>query len=194
MGEVPSPNGDVGNVAEGMMVLKIGRSSGITKGVVNGIPAIVRLYSTHGRTSETTITGIGGQQFGVHGDSGSGVWDEDGRLAGILWGSALRKHTNFITPLHKILQSISNITGAHYGVKGCEIEDRDLLKFRTRIRSYANSVAEDPPSSPTLSSNNHSHSKSSPLDTKMSDTIEVIPTPVQKVSRPPRSMLTVTET
>jgi hypothetical protein len=64
----------------------------------------------------------------------SAVWDEEGRLVGILWGSALRKRTNFLTPLHKILSSIADITGAYYGLKPCGIEDQDKLTFRRRIR------------------------------------------------------------
>jgi hypothetical protein len=120
----------VGSIVSGIVASKVGRSSEITKGVVNIIPSIVQFYSTHGSTCELTITGIGGQQFGIHGDSGSAVWDEKGRLVGILWGSALRKRTDFLNPLHKIIGSnAADITGANYGLKPCGVEDQDKLAF-----------------------------------------------------------------
>ena len=102
---------------------KVGRSTGMTSGVINGVKSTVNLLSTHEQTSEWTVQGDGDEPFAAYGDSGSILWNDGGDAVGLLWGSNPSEKVNFVTPMESIIDAIEYRTGKRYRIKMSSEDD-----------------------------------------------------------------------
>jgi hypothetical protein len=126
------PTGRLADIQLGMVVIKVGRSTGVTKGTVHEIKKCVRSNEKWGPTSEWLVKGVGGDQksFVEIGDSGAAVWNEYGDLVGMLWASNPGKFGHaLVTPIREILDSLYNITGSEFSIKPIDLEEDDDLLF-----------------------------------------------------------------
>jgi Peptidase family S64 len=130
------PTGRLADMQLGMVVFKVGRSTGVTKGVVHMIKKTVREKEKWGPTSEWLVQGIGvdQQSFAEVGDSGSTVWNESGDLVGMMWASNSKPPGRAcVTPIREILDSLYEVTGSKYSLKPINLEeDEDRLIHKLR--------------------------------------------------------------
>jgi hypothetical protein len=99
--------GRVGLLGPGDKVLKVGRTTGITRGRVNGY--YLQIWIGGGETQEICIIGDFGKVFADRGDSGACLLLEDEHdgtrsAAGELIGKNLLRDIVFATPLPTILE------------------------------------------------------------------------------------------
>lgn len=99
-------------------VFKVGRSTGRTGGIVNGIKTDI---STEGserngvppRQSPTrawVVVRAGGLNFADVGDSGSFVLDPQGRWAGVIWGGNAGQNLTYFVEAYDVVHDITNVT------------------------------------------------------------------------------------
>lgn len=119
---------------EDTRVYKVGRSTGLTEGVVNHVESLVvfRRATTHRATAvsmEWAILpdyhdrdhGHHGRRFCDHGDSGSWVITRAlGKLAGILWGKSSVSGASYFTPIDVVADDIRQVTGYRVRLPGGE--------------------------------------------------------------------------
>jgi len=99
---------DSGSV--GSVVLKSGRSSGVTYGIVNGTVSDVFLPGGQ-KSVEYAVVGQDKKLFSKEGDSGAWVIDSSGSLIGMVIGQGIRGQT-YITPITEVFKDIEEKTGA----------------------------------------------------------------------------------
>ena len=96
-------------------VVKKGRTTGITSGIINKMDRVVAWPVLGGKeTEEIEIMGLGAD-FADPGDSGSFVTDAKGRLVGMLFAKdacASGFDISFMTPIHDLQDSVRERTGA----------------------------------------------------------------------------------
>ena len=94
---------------------KKGRTTGITRGIVNSIKSDVLLDKgpLSRPSTEWVITHEGGPQypFAGKGDSGSIIVDQAGEMTGLLIGGAVASGFAIMTPYATLVKDIENITG-----------------------------------------------------------------------------------
>lgn len=95
----------------GQTVVKFGKSTGITVGVVSGIKTDSRLPDSPAETCEYTVVGIGGRKFANRGDSGAFVVQADGALVGMILGGCPDSKVTFVTPIDAVFEDIKAQTG-----------------------------------------------------------------------------------
>ena len=116
-------NSDFESHKEGRF-FKIGRTTALTEGRYSHTDSAVKpplpLNSSHKKEDKPSrsscehafvITGgQPGQQFSRGGDAGSWVFDENGFLAGMIWGSSAG-NASYVTPIGLIVADIEERTG-----------------------------------------------------------------------------------
>ena len=93
---------------------KVGRTTGITCGIVN--PASLVVWGQGSPTSEIAIIGIGEQEFALAGDSGGCVFENQSgtyKAAGLLIGKNFGGVITYATPLRLVLQTAGDYEWAH---------------------------------------------------------------------------------
>ncbi|RSL70185.1 hypothetical protein CEP53_001931 [Fusarium sp. AF-6] len=102
---------------KGILVLKYGPVTTFTTGITNQVKSITRWPCSDGKyeSEEWCIIGhgkgLGGTAFSGDGDSGSCVFDTQGRIGGMLTGGLARKDTDnhdvsYVTPMEWLLEDI----------------------------------------------------------------------------------------
>jgi hypothetical protein len=108
-------------LGDGDLVVKCGRTTGETQGIVNGFSLM--LWKNHASTVELSVIGLNGIPFGLKGDSGSLVLvgEKEGdylvnlRAGGILIGLNSLNNFSLVTPLAFVLKSINEtVTGGGF--------------------------------------------------------------------------------
>ena len=101
---------------------KIGRSTGLTRGLYSHIESDVQITlprnSSHREghnppvrhTQEFMMVGEDGQRFSGSGDSGSWVFNFFGSLTGLIWGSSA-DNGSYVTPIWLVIKDIEERTG-----------------------------------------------------------------------------------
>lgn len=111
------PSGNFATPRPGCKVIKVGRTSGLTRGTVNHVKSTVKIAGFPMATWEWMVIGENGLPWAKEGDEGSSVWDEDGNLIGILWGVIPTEGSGLVTPISEVLGSLTQFTGKYYRVK-----------------------------------------------------------------------------
>jgi hypothetical protein len=60
--------------------------------------------------------GDNGTNFALKRDSGSAVWNKEGAMVGVVWGSARERHASYLIPIREVLDAVFECTG-----KQCEV-------------------------------------------------------------------------
>ncbi len=95
----------------GQIVVKFGRSTGTTVGVVSGIKTDACIPGSPAQTSEYTVVGMGGRTFANEGDSGAWVVQADGTLVGMVLAACLDSGVTYVTPIEAVFKDIKAQTG-----------------------------------------------------------------------------------
>lgn len=133
--EFHHPTGRLGELKDKLVVAKVGRTTGDTTGIVNGVQTSVNVDGK--TTSEWTVVGENGEVFAEHGDSGSGVWSLNGDCVGLLWGSATSSGMGFITPIQQIFDDLRlDEKYRELRVKSCGVRDMSTLLRAERRRPF----------------------------------------------------------
>ncbi|KAK2765061.1 hypothetical protein FQN54_008760 [Arachnomyces sp. PD_36] len=103
---------------EGVPVTKVGRTTGKTRGTINGVKACIwnKGTSKESHSMEWTVVGdCFGGPFSLKGDSGSFVITCDEFVTGLLWGGqgAGPSKTTYFTPIDVVAGDILQATGYH---------------------------------------------------------------------------------
>jgi hypothetical protein len=121
----------------GAVVVKRGRVSGSTKGVIRFVYDHVRIEGSGETTTELTIVDkVGDRRFSRKGDSGAPVVDKAGRVVGIIIGGstgapiALKGHeslglinVSYISPIDSILDRISQVTSKSLSIDTANLSE-----------------------------------------------------------------------
>ncbi|KAL2008708.1 hypothetical protein VTN00DRAFT_6902 [Thermoascus crustaceus] len=125
---------------EDTQVYKVGRSTGLTEGVVNHVESfIASRYTTAAAAAATRrVTTVSmewavlpdhhhhhyhhhGRRFCDHGDSGSWVITKAlGKLVGVLWGKSSVSAASYFTPIDVVADDIREVTGYRVRLPGGE--------------------------------------------------------------------------
>ena len=95
----------------GDIVIKFGKSTGTTVGVVNGIKSDVKVPDSPVLTREYTVVGLHGRMFADRGDSGAFVVKADGVLVGMVIAGSLDSNLTYVTPIEAVFEDIAAQTG-----------------------------------------------------------------------------------
>ncbi|DAA74801.1 TPA_exp: Uncharacterized protein A8136_2219 [Trichophyton benhamiae CBS 112371] len=104
-------------------VFKIGRSTGFTRGIVNGLETTkLRSWTFGGPSGDTPIQKCGIEwsivpdnskdSFSARGDSGAFVLDDNAHMVGLVFAGNTYCTTTYMTPVAAIFEDIKKITGA----------------------------------------------------------------------------------
>lgn len=121
------------------LVLKVGRSTGLTVARISKVTANCGgMYSNREIKGSAVVVvsdkGNEARDFGRGGDSGSAIFDADGRVVGLLWGGlepraksvsqgqAKSDNVYFVTPIDDVLQDIKDTVRRDLGEADVEIE------------------------------------------------------------------------
>jgi len=95
-------------------VFKIGGSTGLTRGTVNGVIANVKLDDSPYITSEYTIlpllTTEDFYHFSKEGDSGAWIWSLEEEWIGMIFGGNAKEGTTYVTPAQWLVKDIEQTT------------------------------------------------------------------------------------
>ncbi|KAF3104355.1 hypothetical protein TWF102_002997 [Orbilia oligospora] len=97
---------------ENESVFKIGRKTGPTFGIINGVRDGVNLKENLGETEEWCVVGTNGTDFSATGDSGSLVFNQKFQVIGIVTaGCDSMGGLTYMTPIKLVLHDILKTTG-----------------------------------------------------------------------------------
>ncbi|KAF3480734.1 uncharacterized protein GIQ15_06081 [Arthroderma uncinatum] len=107
------------SVAEGNHVFKIGRRTGFTAGIVNGIKLCdLQGWVTNSQGQKECVRGTAllilphaCETFGDPGDSGSFVMDGQGRFVGLYFGGDRERNAGLVTEAPNLFEDIKKVTG-----------------------------------------------------------------------------------
>ncbi len=105
--------GEAGKALLGKQVIKLGRTTGETRGIINPTESYIHFPGTsYDQFSRETVVIGKDNTFSVEGDSGSFVvLGQTGELVGILWGALTTREATFVTPMNAITTDIRKLTG-----------------------------------------------------------------------------------
>lgn len=101
----------IGSLSIDQTVVKIGRATGVTVGIVNSVRTDVQLPGSPHQTREFVVIGMRGRPFADEGDSGAFVILPDGALVGMVVGGDTKCNLTFVTPIQAIFNDIQTRTG-----------------------------------------------------------------------------------
>lgn len=94
------------------IVWKCGRTSHLTYGIASEIKSDYRWDDGVTESEEWAIKDPKGGFFSKGGDSGSLVYDSDGRVSGLLWGGRYDAFMTFATPIEAVMSDIKEVLQA----------------------------------------------------------------------------------
>lgn len=112
---ITSQDNTTTNYAVGTVVNKVGRTTGWTRGQVTRSCVNTGVSgSSIMQLCQTWVSDAGGATVVSGGDSGSGVWVDQGggnvKLVGILWGGSSDNKTFIFSPLASIIRELGSVT------------------------------------------------------------------------------------
>ncbi|KAL2001027.1 hypothetical protein VTN02DRAFT_2319 [Thermoascus thermophilus] len=119
------------HMEEDCRVYKVGRSTGLTEGVVNHVESLVAFGRATAASMEWAVLpdyhahahdpGLHGRRFCDKGDSGAWVITKAlGKLAGLLWGKSNVSSASYVTPIDAVADDIRLVTGYRVRLPGGE--------------------------------------------------------------------------
>jgi hypothetical protein len=105
--------GEAGKALLGKQVIKLGRTTGETRGIINPADSYIHFPGTSYEQFSKEMVVVGTDNtFSAEGDSGSFVvLGRTGELVGILWGGLTTREATFVTPMDAITTDIQKLTG-----------------------------------------------------------------------------------
>ncbi len=96
----------------GEMLIKAGRTSGLTRGVISELRGSLKFNDVPGETFRAyEVIPVGGEKWAEPGDSGALALDRSGSWVGLVFGGDVTRGSGFVIPTDVIVRDIESRTG-----------------------------------------------------------------------------------